>query len=834
MRIVIDLQGAQTESRFRGIGRYSLSLAQAMARSRGNHEIWLALNARLPESIPDLRMAFTGLIPEERIRIFDVPCIDGASPWVIHAAEMVREAFLDSIQPDVVLVSSLFEWHWTNAVTSVGAIRRSRCTAVVLYDLIPLLNKKVYLPTAELQEYYYRKIDWLKNADLLLGISESSCQEALESIGVAKSAVFNISAAIGDQFRPINLTIEQARDFLARFGIDRKPILYAPGGFDPRKNFSRLIEAFGMLDKKLRSQHQLIIVSKLHPSQRMELEALARKFALTADELVLTGYIEDQDLITLYSLAELFVFPSTHEGFGLPLLEAMACGAPVIGSNCSSIPEVIGLPEALFDPLLAQSIAEKLTQVLGDAGFRERLRGHAYVQSKKFTWEESARKAFAAIESMELCGRDNAVPSADGLIAELASISEGGPSRSELIQIASSVSYNQGGGKRKQLLLDVSTIVHSDAKSGIQRVVRSLLSELLVDAPDGFVVRPIYLVGSDYRYADGLVASVSGKEAVVQDDPPADFFQGDIYLSLDLNMHLAAEMQPLHERMRLMGVKINYIVYDLLLIHRPDWWPALTGELFKGWMQRISAVANGLVCISQSVANEVSCWLRDNPPLRKDGGPRVSSFHLGADISNSIPSRGLPIDADMVLLAMSARPTFLMVSTVEPRKGHAQSLAAFELLWSQGKDVNLVIVGKQGWMVEALVEKLRNHPELGRRLFWLEGISDEYLEKVYAASTCLIAASEGEGFGLPLIEAAQHKLPIIARDIPVFREVAGEYAYYFNGLPSEGLASTVAEWLKLYRDGIHPVSDNMPWLTWKESAEQLKRALFGSQATTEA
>jgi glycosyltransferase involved in cell wall biosynthesis len=162
-----------------------------------------------------------------------------------------------------------------------------------------------------------------------------------------------------------------------------------------------------------------------------------------------------------------------------------------------------------------------------------------------------------------------------------------------------------------------------------------------------------------------------------------------------------------------------------------------------------------------------------------------------------------------------------MVGTLEPRKGHAQTLAAFEILWQAGRDINLVIVGKPGWMMEALVAKLRTHPEQSQRLFWLEGISDEYLEKIYAACTCLIAASEGEGFGLPLIEAAQNKLPIIARDIPVFREVAGEYAHYFQGMVPSELADSITQWLDMYREGIDLSSEKMPWLTWKKSKEQL-------------
>ena len=155
----------------------------------------------------------------------------------------------------------------------------------------------------------------------------------------------------------------------------------------------------------------------------------------------------------------------------------------------------------------------------------------------------------------------------------------------------------------------------------------------------------------------------------------------------------------------------------------------------------------------------------------------------------------MPDDAESTLNLLSLRPSFLMVGTVEPRKGHTQALAAFEKLWEQGLDANLVIVGNQGWNMESLADRLRHHPEQGKRLFWLEGISDEYLEKIYAASTCLIAASEGEGFGLPLIEAAQHKLPIIARDIPVFREVAGEHAHYFNGLEPQVLADAIKHWL---------------------------------------
>jgi glycosyltransferase involved in cell wall biosynthesis len=171
-----------------------------------------------------------------------------------------------------------------------------------------------------------------------------------------------------------------------------------------------------------------------------------------------------------------------------------------------------------------------------------------------------------------------------------------------------------------------------------------------------------------------------------------------------------------------------------------------------------------------------------------------------------------------------------MVGTVEPRKGYTQVLEAFEHLWLKGIEVNLVIAGREGWKdlpaemrrdIPAIVQRLRSHTQSGKRLFWLEDVSDEYLEKLYSASISLIAASYGEGFGLPLIEAAQHRLPVIARDIPVFREVAGEHACFFDTRDSAQLAESLLRWMDLYKQNRHPLSVDMPWQTWKKSALQL-------------
>ncbi len=831
MRILIDMQGAQTESRFRGIGRYSTSLALAIAKNSGSHEIWLALNAQLPETIAIIRETFAGRVASNRIRIFDVPISD--DPWTNYASELIREEFLTTINPDIVLVTSIFEGFWAKAVTSISNKKAGFFTAAVLYDLIPFVSPRQYLPTDELRNYYERKINWLKNADLLLAISEHSKKEGIEHLSLPGDTVVNISAAVGPQFKPTFLDADALADLKFRLGISRKIIMYTPGGFDSRKNFSMLIDAYSQLSITIRNTHQLAIVGKIHTDQLHSLEETAKKFGLEAGELILLGYVTDNELITLYSMATLFVFPSIHEGFGLPALEAMACGAPVIGSNTTSLPEVIGWHEALFDPFSSISISKKMERALVDDEFRFDLSSHGLSQSKKFTWDSCAQQTLTALEALATKNRSintfakREEKAADVLVRALGEIqTDSPPSKQTLLVAASCIAFNAGRIKR-HLLLDISTLVQTDAKSGIQRVVRSLLNYLTTKNFVDILVRAIYFDGKVYRFAE----SSNGRYAVNDLDLAVDFCQGDIYLSLDLNMHLTVNVHAWHVYLKDHGIDVVFIVYDLLLIHHPEWWSAENVKLFRSWLNAISEVASTLVCISQSVSAELTEWLLAHPQHQGGRTPKVAYFHLGSDVENSQPSEGMPLTANFVLDQIRSRPSFLMVSTIEPRKGHKQVLAAFELLWASGMELNLVIVGQRGWMVEDLIENISSHGKLNKTLFWLEGISDEYLERVYQSSSCLIAASEGEGFGLPLIEAARHGIALIARDIPVFQEVAGAHAYYFAGLKATDLSSAVESWLTLKAEDNHPNSFQLPWLTWEQSTQQLLDVLDLQEAT---
>ncbi|EGQ61089.1 glycosyl transferase, group 1, partial [Acidithiobacillus sp. GGI-221] len=185
---------------------------------------------------------------------------------------------------------------------------------------------------------------------------------------------------------------------MERYYLTRPFVMYT-GGIDYRKNIEALISAYAKLSNEIRRGHQLAIVCSILDHDRNRLEKLAQKCGLGAGELVFTGFIPSDDLLALYNLCRLFVFPSWHEGFGLPVLEAMACGAPTLASNCSSLPEVVGLDEALFDPKDEHAIVDAMERALTNDAFLQRLKAHGLQQAKKFSWDASAQRALQAMET---------------------------------------------------------------------------------------------------------------------------------------------------------------------------------------------------------------------------------------------------------------------------------------------------------------------------------------------------------------------------------------------------------------------------------------------------
>ncbi|WP_136417628.1 glycosyltransferase [Herbaspirillum sp. ST 5-3] len=400
----------------------------------------------------------------------------------------------------------------------------------------------------------------------------------------------------------------------------------------------------------------------------------------------------------------------------------------------------------------------------------------------------------------------------------------------------------------RQLLVDVSNIARNDLQTGIERVVRAQLSALLNNPPPGFRVEPVYLSDEGgkwhYRYARTYTKKLLAIVSAALEDAPVDVAASDVFYSPDFcpDAVVEAAKSGLYADWRALGVEVSFLVHDILPVLRPEFFPEHADQLHARWLDAVAENADRLICISQAVADETSLWLRQHGHADL-GRLKFAVIHHGADIAASFPSCGIPEDAGEVLAQIAAMPSFLTVGTIEPRKGHLQTLAAFEQLWLGGEQVKLVVVGKAGWTalpdsqrksIPEIVDRLEHHPELGKRLFWLHEVSDEYLQKIYATCTCLIFASEGEGFGLPLIEAARHNLPIIVRDLPVFREVAQRNAYYFQGLSAGDLASAIKEWMRLHDAGEAPSSSGLRWRAWEENVRQLAHALTENTPITTA
>lgn len=375
-----------------------------------------------------------------------------------------------------------------------------------------------------------------------------------------------------------------------------------------------------------------------------------------------------------------------------------------------------------------------------------------------------------------------------------------------------------------QLLIDVSVIVKRDAGTGIQRVVRELVGECIANPPGNFAVRTVSATSwRNYRYEENYRKAHGGSG--IGPSGRVDAGPGDVFLGLDFSTHALPRQALTLTRWKANGARLFFLVHDLLPVVRPDWFPVPSVIRYRKWIRTIAIFADGIVCISHSVALEFERWISDSFGRPVAEAIPAHWFHLGGDYAVVSSSKADEPADDRLLSELRGRFTVLMVGTIEPRKGHAQVLAAFEKLWRGGADVSLVIAGRVGWNVEGIVRRMRTHAESGKRLYWLERADDDTLRALYRIASGVLVASEGEGFGLPLAEAAQYSKPILARDLPVFREVAGDHAEYFTGNSPDELAAAVGNWLGRLESGSAVRSAGIRRLTWRESACQMLRGL---------
>jgi glycosyltransferase involved in cell wall biosynthesis len=228
------------------------------------------------------------------------------------------------------------------------------------------------------------------------------------------------------------------------------------------------------------------------------------------------------------------------------------------------------------------------------------------------------------------------------------------------------------------------------------------------------------------------------------------------------------------------------------------------------------------------VTNEYNLWM-NKEEYNTNSRPRISHFYLGAEMESQTKARALENSENLALKRIAGKTYLLMVGAIEPRKGHEQVLQAFETMWAKGIDVTLVVVGQLGWAENNAVEQLQVLQAKTDKIQWLNYVSDPMLKSLYEGCAGTLMASFGEGFGLPLIEAAHYGASLIARDLPISREVCGDHAWYFQAQSGTELASELQEWLKLYHRSSEPKSLGVEWQTWPQSTAQLIDSVVHNQ-----
>lgn len=758
MRIVLDLQGAQTESRFRGIGRYCMALAKGIARNRGEHELIVVLSGLFPETIDPIIDEFEGLLPRKNILVWQAPgpvrAKLPANEQNRRISQLLREAFLANLRADVIHVGSLFEGFVDDAVTSIGLLDQRTPVSISFYDLIPLLNREQYLSSnACYEKFYLSQVAVLQKAALFLSISEFAKKELLENLPIDDSRVVNVSTAADPMFFS-QIIDPSASLFLKEEWAIEKPFLLYTGGADERKNLGRLLEAFASLPQDILSGHQLVLAGKFSAARKGQLQEKMRALNLSEQQCIFTGYISNEQLVILYNLAKAFIFASWHEGFGIPPLEAMQCGIPVIASNRTSIPEVVGLAEALFDPFDIGAMTVAIERVLTDEAFRSRLIEYGSMQARLFSWDASAQRAIASFEwlysqqcKQETLSDANNLTSwpliqehSDRVTEKLISLLShelNAPtqlSESDLARIARDIAHNE------KVSLDYQRWGHvpADMSWKIEGPFDSSYSLALVN-------REV-----------ALALEMQGQQVVLHSsEGPGDFDPNPTFLLENPGIdRLYQRSQAPQSDAWVDSMIVSRFMYPprvgdvrarFNLLHGYAW--EETGYPAQ-WVANFNDRLQGISVCSQFVKKVLI-----------DNGVRVpiAVTRLGVDhLEKIVPQQNYALEAK--------RFRFLHVSSCFPRKGIDVLLNAYGKSFTARDDVTLVIktFSNPHNNAQALLAAHRAaSPDFPDVQILEEDISEEALKALYLQCHALVAPSRAEGFGFPMAEAMLLGLAVI-------------------------------------------------------------------------
>lgn len=374
----LDARGTQSIGHAeRGIARYVAEHSRALLEIAPELIGWIGLSDEVP--LPESGGALVDSGKVAWHNKDEGPA--GPAPAIYHVMSPFEADFeLDDVWPA-----------WSR--------ERSRLV-VTLYDLIPLIMRDQYnADWGYWATAWIARLGLMRSAHQVLTISQQTADDAMEHLRVPEERITVIDSGVSDHFSKLVSSRAEAESLLNEALPKVRPgfLLYV-GGTDFRKNLEGAIRGYAELPPPLRDAHQLVIACNLAFLRRFNLRAFARKLGIEPRNFLLTGFVADRELAALYRACELFVFPSLYEGAGLPILEAMTCGAPVAASGVSAMPELLGDMRATFDPEDPADIARCIREILEDPALLDALRERSRQRAALYTWERVAKRTIEGYE----------------------------------------------------------------------------------------------------------------------------------------------------------------------------------------------------------------------------------------------------------------------------------------------------------------------------------------------------------------------------------------------------------------------------------------------------
>lgn len=386
MRIGFDLRPIQLSSQVLGIGVYIDHLIKTIAVIDKDNEYYFITLA--DKKLPKWDFPST----------FNYKHIELSPPFKEHLNllwdKLTLHKIVEQYRLDVVHFTSPFELkiHFD--------LKRHNCRSVLtVHDLTPIYygglifrNKR-----AVLKPVFHSLLNEVQNAGAIISVSENTKKDLVEKLNIPSNKITNIYLAADEMLKPVR-DQERLIKFKQKYSLPDKFVLYV-GGLSKHKNINSLLEAMVLLENEYLINIPLVIVGRIDSFHYVDLNSKIESLHLK-DKVIFPGFLTTEELADIYSLTSAFVLPSLYEGFGLPLLEAMACGAPSAASNVSSMPEIGGEAVLYFNPNNIEEIAETIHNILSSEEISDDLRKKGLLRAKFFSWKRCAQETVRVYENL--------------------------------------------------------------------------------------------------------------------------------------------------------------------------------------------------------------------------------------------------------------------------------------------------------------------------------------------------------------------------------------------------------------------------------------------------